>query len=77
MKGNERVFLKVKTEDGEIVIGILSQGKCDQILVDLIFEDEFVLSHTGSCSVFFCGYRTHAAEEEEYPCLAKKYVSYC
>ena len=64
----------MKVEDDEIIIGTLSQEKCDQMTVDLIFEDEFVLSHSGSSSVFFCGYRTNAVGEEEYPCLAQKCV---
>ncbi|KAH7285518.1 hypothetical protein KP509_33G031600 [Ceratopteris richardii] len=64
-KGNDRVILKVKVGTNEVVVGTLSQGKCDQTALDLIFEKDFVLSHTGSGSVYFCGYKTDAVRDED------------
>ncbi|KAG6545938.1 hypothetical protein Mapa_012598 [Marchantia paleacea] len=63
----ERVVLRVETGGKDVVLGTLSSGKCDQMALDLIFDREFKLSHTGtSCSVYFCGYKTEKGEPEEF-----------
>lgn len=63
-KGNDRVVLKVKVGSNEVIVGTLSQGKCDQTTLDLIFEKDFVLSHNSPGSVFFCGYKTDAVKDD-------------
>ncbi|MCO5547036.1 hypothetical protein L7F22_000477 [Adiantum nelumboides] len=65
IKGNDRVVLKVKVGANEVVVGTLSQGKCDQTTLDLIFEKDFVLSHNSSGSVYFCGYKTDAVRDDD------------
>eukprot|EP00850_Spirogloea_muscicola_P005499 SM000025S08394 [mRNA] locus=s25:501767:507676:+ [translate_table: standard] len=55
----ERVVLQVANEGGDpIVLGTLSKGKCDQIHLDLVFDRDFRLFHTGTSSVYFVGYTT-------------------
>ncbi|KAL3694404.1 hypothetical protein R1sor_008055 [Riccia sorocarpa] len=64
---SERVVLRVETGDKNIVLGTLCSGKCDQMALDLIFDREFKLSHTGtSSSVYFCGYKTEKGEPEDF-----------
>jgi len=47
----------------EIVLGTLSEGKCDQMHLDLVFDRDFTISHNSkSSSVYICGYRTEAPE---------------
>lgn len=63
-KENERVILKVLVDDSEIVLGTLSEGKCDQMQLDLVFDREFKVSHSSSSSsIYLCGYRTECPEE--------------
>ncbi|XP_024368927.1 uncharacterized protein [Physcomitrium patens] len=63
-KGNDRVVLKVQVDDSEVVLGTLSEGKCDQMQLDLVFDREFKVSHnSSSSSVYICGYRTEGPEE--------------
>ncbi|KAL2623990.1 hypothetical protein R1flu_008235 [Riccia fluitans] len=63
---SERVVLRVETGGKSIVLGTLSSGKCDQMALDLIFDREFKLSHTGaSSSVYFCGYKTEKGDPED------------
>ncbi|KAI5077490.1 hypothetical protein GOP47_0007314 [Adiantum capillus-veneris] len=64
-KGNDRVVLKVKVGSNQVIVGTLSQGKCDQTTLDLIFEKDFVLSHNSSGSVYFCGYKTDAVRDDD------------
>lgn len=63
-KGNARVVLKVQVDDSEVVLGTLSEGKCDQMPLDLVFDREFMVSHnSNSSSVYICGYRTEGPED--------------
>eukprot|EP00246_Nothoceros_aenigmaticus_P014791 TRINITY_DN5845_c0_g1_i1.p1 TRINITY_DN5845_c0_g1~~TRINITY_DN5845_c0_g1_i1.p1 ORF type:complete len:287 (+),score=94.69 TRINITY_DN5845_c0_g1_i1:125-985(+) len=63
----ERVVIKVEVGNKEVVLGTLTQGKCDQMSLDLIFDRDIKLSHTGTqVSVYFCGYQTEAARDEFY-----------
>jgi len=66
-KAQERVVVKVSVEPhNEIVLGTLVEGKCDQMHLDLVFDRDFTISHTGkTSSVYICGYRTEAPEEED------------
>lgn len=56
--------MKVNVDlNNEIVLGTLSEGKCDQMLLDLVFDRDFTISHNSkSSSVYICGYRTGAPE---------------
>eukprot|EP00271_Cylindrocystis_brebissonii_P015229 TRINITY_DN374_c1_g1_i1.p1 TRINITY_DN374_c1_g1~~TRINITY_DN374_c1_g1_i1.p1 ORF type:complete len:322 (+),score=117.66 TRINITY_DN374_c1_g1_i1:148-1113(+) len=65
-KEGERVVLQV--EDGNnkpIVLGTLTRGKCDQMPLDLVFDNRFRLFHTGSGNVFLVGYETKQADEDD------------
>lgn len=63
-KENERYFVTVTTEDlKNIVLGTLIKNKCDQIHLDLVFNKEFTLTHSGSGGIFFSGYGTQSSEE--------------
>ena len=55
------------TVDGkELVIGTLSQGNIPQISLDLIFDQEFELSHSlETGSVHFIGYKSPNIDDEE------------
>lgn len=65
-KGNARVILKVHIDDSEVLLGTLSEGKCDQMPLDLVFDREFIVSHNGaSSSVYLCGYRTEGPPEDD------------
>ena len=65
-KGNARVVLKVQVDDSEVVLGTLSEGKCDQMPLDLVFDREFTVSHnSSSSSVYICGYRTEGPEYDD------------
>ncbi|XP_010909342.1 histone deacetylase HDT2 isoform X2 [Elaeis guineensis] len=65
-KGNENVPIFVKFNDKKLVLGTLSAEKCAQISYDLVFEKEFELSHSSkNASVFFCGYKTIVADDDE------------
>ncbi|XP_008803803.2 histone deacetylase HDT2-like isoform X2 [Phoenix dactylifera] len=65
-KGNENVPIFVKLNDKKLVLGTLSAEKSAQISYDLVFEKEFELSHSSkNTSVFFCGYKTVVADDDE------------
>lgn len=70
-KTNERAVIRVKVDEMEVVLGTLSQGKCDQMSLDLIFDREISLFHNGSSSIYLSGYRTEAAPDE-YPSNCSK-----
>ncbi|GJP34946.1 hypothetical protein CLOM_g19422 [Closterium sp. NIES-68] len=42
----------------EVVLGVLVKGRVDFAAMDHIFDRQFSLSHSGSHSVFFSGYKT-------------------
>ncbi|XP_055961591.1 histone deacetylase HDT2-like [Mercurialis annua] len=57
-KGNDSVILSVKVGDKKIVIGTLSSEKFPHLTFDLVFDQDFELSHNGKHgSVYFCGYK--------------------
>eukprot|EP00257_Ricinus_communis_P021090 XP_015580488.1 histone deacetylase HDT1 isoform X1 [Ricinus communis] len=57
-KGNEPVFVSVKINDKKIVLGTLSCEKFPHLSFDLIFDQNFELSHNWKHgSVYFSGYR--------------------
>ena len=63
-KASANVPVFVKFNDQKLVLGTLSWEKFPQISYDIVFEKEFKLSHISkSTGVFFCGYKTVAAEE--------------
>jgi hypothetical protein len=65
--GSNKAVLSVEVDATKVVLGTLYQGKCDQISLDLVFDRDFVVSHTGSSvSMYLCGYRTEAPQDE-YP----------
>uniref|UniRef100_A0A0A9DR33 Hda106 n=1 Tax=Arundo donax TaxID=35708 RepID=A0A0A9DR33_ARUDO len=58
-KGSENVVVSVKVNDKKLVIGTLSAEKHPQTMCDLIFDQEFELSHSSkTTSVFLCGYKS-------------------
>lgn len=59
----------VKVDDQKLAIGTLSLDKYPQIQFDLVFDQEFELSHTSkTASVFFTGYKVEQpGEGDEYP----------
>lgn len=60
----ERVVVRVQVDESEVVLGTLSEGKCDQMPLDLVFDREFKISHnSNSSSVFICGYRTEGPDD--------------
>jgi hypothetical protein len=63
----------VQVDDSDVVLGTLSEGKCDQMPLDLVFDREFTVSHnSSSSSVYICGYRT---EGPEYDSEGKCFIS--
>uniref|UniRef100_A0A2P2K1H7 Nucleoplasmin-like domain-containing protein n=2 Tax=Rhizophora mucronata TaxID=61149 RepID=A0A2P2K1H7_RHIMU len=57
-KGNESVCLYVTIGDQKFVLGTLSPQKFPQLSFDLVFNEDFELSHNWkSGSVYFLGYR--------------------
>ncbi|KAJ7947934.1 histone deacetylase HDT1-like [Quillaja saponaria] len=65
-KGSEAVLLNLKIDDQKLVIGTLARDNIPQLSFDLVFEKEFELSHNWKHgSVYFCGYKVYAPEEEE------------
>ncbi|KAH9563302.1 hypothetical protein CY35_05G119200 [Sphagnum magellanicum] len=64
-EGSNKAVLSVEVDATKVVLGTLYQGKCDQISLDLVFDRDFVVSHTGSSvSLYLCGYRTEAPQDE-------------
>ncbi|CAL4946020.1 unnamed protein product [Urochloa decumbens] len=58
-KGSENVVVSIKVDDKKIVLGTLSAEKHPQIMCDLIFENDFEISHSSkTTSVFLCGYKS-------------------
>lgn len=65
---NVPVYVKVGDDNQKLVIGNLSQ-KIPQVSLDLMFEQEFEISHEcKSTSVFLLGYKTPDLVDEQYPC---------
>ncbi|KAM0903834.1 hypothetical protein ACQ4PT_018419 [Festuca glaucescens] len=64
----------VKVDDRKLSIGTLSTDKFPHVTFDLVFKEEFELSHTSkSSSVFFSGYKVfHKAEREHKGSCKKK-----
>ncbi|CAO2181981.1 unnamed protein product [Urochloa humidicola] len=58
-KGSENVVVSIKVDDKKLVLGTLSAEKHPQIMCDLIFENDFEISHSSkTTSVFLCGYKS-------------------
>ncbi|XP_022682081.1 histone deacetylase HDT2 isoform X1 [Setaria italica] len=58
-KGSENVVVSIQVDDKKLVLGTLSVDKHPQIMCDLIFEDDFEISHSSkTASVFLCGYKS-------------------
>ncbi|KAH0896175.1 hypothetical protein HID58_045743, partial [Brassica napus] len=65
-KKGETAFLYVTVDGKKLVIGTLSQGNIPQISLDLIFDQEFELSHSlETGSVHFIGYKSPNIDDEE------------
>ncbi|CAN0926329.1 Histone deacetylase HDT1 [Linum grandiflorum] len=63
-KGNGSVCLYVKIGGKKLLLGTLSSENVPQISLDLVFEQDFQLSHSGkNGSVYFLGYKVEQAEE--------------
>eukprot|EP00850_Spirogloea_muscicola_P011878 SM000075S21967 [mRNA] locus=s75:379186:382440:+ [translate_table: standard] len=74
----ERVVLQVANEGGDpVVLGTLSKGKCDQIHLDLVFDRDFRLFHTGTSSVYFVGYTTPGALYPPLYCSTEQLLKPC
>ncbi|CAL4959852.1 unnamed protein product [Urochloa decumbens] len=58
-KGSDNVVVSIKVDDKKLVLGTLSAEKHPQIACDLIFENDFEISHSSkTTSVFLCGYKS-------------------
>ncbi|XP_073155020.1 histone deacetylase HDT1-like [Henckelia pumila] len=68
-KGNESVCLFVSVEGKKLVLGTLFSDKLPQQQFDLVFDNNFELSHNWkSGSVYFFGYKaTNPLDEDELP----------
>ncbi|KAK4432528.1 Histone deacetylase HDT1 [Sesamum alatum] len=67
-KGNESVCLFVNVDGKKLVLGTLFTEKLPQQQFDLVFDQDFELSHNWkSGSVYFFGYKASNPFEEEYP----------
>jgi hypothetical protein len=68
-KKSDNALMYVKVDDQKLAIGTLSLDKYPQIQFDLVFDQEFELSHTSkTASVFFTGYKVEQpGEGDEYP----------
>ncbi|KAG2311153.1 hypothetical protein Bca52824_022710 [Brassica carinata] len=63
----ETALLFVTVDGKKLVIGTLSHENIPQISLDLIFDQEFELSHSlETGSVHFIGYKSPNIDEEEY-----------
>ncbi|KAJ8451205.1 hypothetical protein Cgig2_013977 [Carnegiea gigantea] len=72
-KGSEFVRLFAQKDGQKFVIGILSLEKFPHINLDLVFEDEFELSHDWKHgSVHFAGYK--ADNPDAYPFQLPRYI---
>ncbi|XP_039004731.1 histone deacetylase HDT1-like isoform X2 [Hibiscus syriacus] len=61
---SESVPLYVNANGKKLVLGTLSRQNCPQLSFDLVFDQEFELSHNWkNGSVYFLGYKTHIPEE--------------
>ncbi|XP_022731776.1 histone deacetylase HDT1-like isoform X2 [Durio zibethinus] len=62
----ESVPLYVNANGKKLVLGTLSHQNCPQLTFDLVFDQDFELSHNWkNGSVYFIGYRTFVPEEGE------------
>ncbi|KAL0316138.1 UNVERIFIED_CONTAM: Histone deacetylase HDT1 [Sesamum radiatum] len=69
-KGNESVCLFVNVDGKKLVLGTLFTEKLPQQQFDLVFDQDFELSHNWkSGSVYFFGYKAANPFEEEYPLI--------
>ncbi|KAK8513314.1 hypothetical protein V6N13_002064 [Hibiscus sabdariffa] len=60
----ESVPLYVNANGKKLVLGTLSHQNCPQLSFDLVFDQEFELSHNWkNGSVYFLGYKTYVPEE--------------
>ncbi|XP_039064865.1 histone deacetylase HDT1-like [Hibiscus syriacus] len=60
----DSVPLYVNTDGKKLVLGTLSHQNCPQLSFDLVFDQEFELSHNWkNGSVYFLGYKTYVPEE--------------
>ncbi|CDY09155.1 histone deacetylase HDT2-like [Brassica rapa] len=65
-KKGETALLYVTVDGKRLVIGKLSQGSIPQISLDLIFDQEFELSHSlETGSVHFTGYKSPNMDDQE------------
>uniref|UniRef100_A0A0A9EU22 Hda106 n=1 Tax=Arundo donax TaxID=35708 RepID=A0A0A9EU22_ARUDO len=66
-KGSENVVVSIKVNDKKLVIGTLSAEKHPQTMYDLIFDQDFELSHSSkTTSVFLCGYKSQMPDMFEF-----------
>ncbi|KAL3625832.1 hypothetical protein CASFOL_030361 [Castilleja foliolosa] len=64
VKGAKNIPLRMKIDDKDFVLGFLKPEERTQLMFDLVFEKEFVLSHDWkNGSIFFMGYSS-AVEDE-------------
>lgn len=60
----ESVPLYVNVDGKKLILGTLSHQSCPQLSFDLVFDEEFELSHNWkNGSVYFLGYKTFIPEE--------------
>ncbi|XVE59511.1 hypothetical protein DITRI_Ditri05aG0051600 [Diplodiscus trichospermus] len=60
----ESVPLYVNANGKKLVLGTLSHQNCPQLSFDLVFDQDFELSHNWkNGSIYFLGYKTYVPEE--------------
>ncbi|EOA24601.1 hypothetical protein CARUB_v10017869mg [Capsella rubella] len=64
-KKEETVAVHVKFGDKKLLLGTLSTVNIPQIFCDLVFQNDFEISHNGNGSVHFVGYTSPNYSEEE------------
>ncbi|XP_021904768.1 histone deacetylase HDT2-like [Carica papaya] len=65
-KGSDPVYLYLKVKNQKFVLATLSHEKFPQVNLDVVFHEEFELSHSfKSGSVYFTGYKVEAPEGSE------------
>ncbi|EPS72565.1 histone deacetylase 2a-like protein, partial [Genlisea aurea] len=67
-KGNEAVYLSVNVKGQKLILGTLFTEKLPQQQFDLVFDNDFEISHNWKKgSVYFYGYKCSNPEAEKYP----------
>lgn len=65
-KIGEKVWVKLDLEGMDTtVIGTLEAGRCDQMRLNIVFDRNFMISHSSTSDVFIAGYASFTGDEED------------